>query len=91
MRGMRHSGMLGYNWVLDKRTPSQVENWPFSETNLQTRNKGYPTITYQAIVDHTERVLEGTRGFPGAVNNRIFIKSDKMVPTTRDFSPCMGK
>lgn len=59
--GIQHTGMLGCDRV-DGSNPPQVANCPFSEMNLHMGKKGYPTIAYEGTVDHTERVLEVTRG-----------------------------
>lgn len=74
--------MLGCDRI-DGGDPPQVENCPVSEMHHHAGKKGFPTIAYHATVNHTERVLEVTQGFPGAVNDEVIIKSDEAMQTTR--------
>lgn len=47
---------------------------------LQTgKESGYPTLAYEATVDHTGRVLGVTQGFPGLTN----VKFDKTVQSIK--------
>ena len=57
---------------------------PFPLQGSHTGEKGYPTIAYQATVDHTGRVLSVTKGFPGAQNDKTIIRYDAAVQRVRE-------
>ncbi|CAN0416889.1 unnamed protein product, partial [Ascophyllum nodosum] len=58
--------------------------FPFSLQRSYTGEEGYPTIAYQATVDHTGNVLSVTRGFPGAQNDKTIIRYDAAVQRVRE-------
>ena len=57
---------------------------PSSLQGSHTGEEGYPTIAYQATVDHTGRVLSVTKGFPGAQNDKTIIRYDAAVQRVRE-------
>ncbi|CAB1113473.1 unnamed protein product [Ectocarpus sp. CCAP 1310/34] len=56
---------------------------PYSRARQYTGKEGFPSIAYQAIVDHTGRVLAVTKGFPGAMNDKTIIRYDTAVAMIR--------
>ena len=64
---------------------------PFSLQRSYTGKEGYPTIAYQATVDHTGNVLSVTRGFPGAQNDKTIIRYDAAVQRVREDTRCKDK
>ena len=48
-----------------------------------TGKEGFPTIAYQATVDHSGRALAITQGFPGAHNDKTIIRHNKAVQAIR--------
>ena len=54
-----------------------------SHTPLFKGKEKFPTIAYEAIVDHAGRVMACTRGYPGAQNDKTIVRLDAAVTTIR--------
>jgi hypothetical protein len=48
-------------------------------TRYFTGKEHFPTIAYEATVDHSGRVLGVTKGFPGAKNDKTIVRFDLTV------------
>lgn len=54
-----------------------------SHSQLFTGKEGFPTVAYEAIVDHTGRVMACTKGNPGSQNDKTIVRLDSAVTTIR--------
>ena len=54
-----------------------------SLSHSYTGKEGFPTIAYQATVDHSGRALAITQGFPGAQNDKTIIRHDTAIKALR--------
>eukprot|EP00904_Undaria_pinnatifida_P003091 jgi/Undpi1/12783/HiC_scaffold_6.g02451.m1 len=54
-----------------------------SLSHSYTGKEGFPTIAYQATVDHSGRALAITQGFPGAQNDKTIIRHDTAINAIR--------
>ncbi|CAB1114838.1 unnamed protein product [Ectocarpus sp. CCAP 1310/34] len=56
---------------------------PYSWARQYMGKEGFPSIAYQAIVDHTGHVLAVTKGFAGVMNDKTIIRYDTAVAKIR--------
>jgi hypothetical protein len=56
---------------------------PVRHTMLCTGKEGYPTLAYQAVVDHAGKLLHITPGFFGAMNDKNITNFDKFLSDVR--------
>jgi len=72
---MEHHHTVGFTGAIGSTAVTHVK-WdccPYFLQRSYTGKEGYPTIAYQATVDHTDRVLGVTRGFVDAQNDKTII------------------
>lgn len=48
-----------------------------SHGRIYTGKEGFPTLAYEATVDHAMRVRAVTKGYPGTVNDKTIVRFDK--------------
>lgn len=77
--------LLGFTGAIGSTDVTHIR-WaccPYSWARQYTGKEGFPSIAYQAIVDHTGRVLAVTKGFAGAMNDKTIIRYDTAVAKIR--------
>lgn len=57
---------------------------PLHLQNSYTGDEDFPTIAYQATVDHSGRVLAVTKGFAGSQNAKTIMRYDPAVQRVRE-------
>lgn len=57
---------------------------PFSHARSYTGKEGFPTLAYQATVDHSGRVRGVTKGFAGATPDKTIVRYDETVMSVRE-------
>ena len=85
-KAMEYYDQVGFTSAIGSTGVTHIK-WdccPYSDQRSFTGKEGYPTIAYQATVNHTGRVLGVTEGFAGAQNDKTIIRNDKTVETIRD-------
>ncbi|CAM9826734.1 unnamed protein product [Sphacelaria rigidula] len=77
---------LGFTGAVGSADVTHVK-WdacPYSEQRTHTGKEGYPTLAYQATVDHSGRVLAVMPGCPGSFNDKTIIRFDAAVTKIRN-------
>ncbi|CAB1096670.1 unnamed protein product [Ectocarpus sp. CCAP 1310/34] len=77
--------LLGFTGAIGSTDVTHIR-WafcPYSWARQYTGKEGLPSIAYQAIVDHTGRILAVTKGFAGAMNDKTIIWYDTAVAKIR--------
>ncbi|CAN0447495.1 unnamed protein product, partial [Pylaiella littoralis] len=72
---MRHYDLLGFTGAIGSTDVTHIK-WaacPYSWAKHYTGKEGFATIAFQAIVDHTGRLLAATKGFGGSMNDKTII------------------
>lgn len=78
---MFYYDLLGFTGAIGSTDVTHIK-WsccPFSWARQYTGKEGFATIAYQAIVDHTGRVLAVTKGYAGSMNDKTIIRYDAAV------------
>lgn len=85
-RVMEHYHRVGFTGAVGSTDVTHVrwDSCPFSMQRSYTGKEGYPTLAYQATVDHTGRVLGVTPGFAGAQNDKTIARFDPTIEQVRD-------
>ncbi|CAN0043663.1 unnamed protein product, partial [Pylaiella littoralis] len=82
---MKHYDHLGFTGAIGSTDVTHIK-WaacPHSWEKLYTGKEGFATIAFQAIVDHTGRLLAATKGFAGSMNDKTIIRYDAAVTKIR--------
>lgn len=85
-RIMEHYHRLGFTGAIGSTHVIHV-GWDFSPRLRQrgsTGEEGYPTVAYQATVDHKGRVLGVSRGIAGAQDDKSIVRFDRTVKQVRE-------
>ena len=72
---------LGFTGAVGSTDVTHVK-WaccPTSHARTYTGKEGFPTVAFQATVDHSGRILAVTKGFAGATNDKTIIRYDLAV------------
>ncbi|CAM9592703.1 unnamed protein product, partial [Sphacelaria rigidula] len=78
---MAHDDHLGFTGAIGSTDVTHIK-WaacPYSWEKQYTGKEGFATIAYQAIVDHTGRVLAATKGYAGSMNDKTIIRYDAAI------------
>ena len=55
-----------------------------SHGRVYTGKEGFPTLAYEAAVDHAMHVRAVTKGYPGTVNDKTIVRFDKGALAIRE-------
>ncbi|CAN0110321.1 unnamed protein product, partial [Pylaiella littoralis] len=83
---MRHYDLLGFTGAIGSTDVTHIK-WaacPYSWAKHYTGKEGFATIAFQAIVDHTGRLLAATKGFGGSMNDKTIITYDAAITKIRE-------
>ncbi|CAN0006671.1 unnamed protein product, partial [Sphacelaria rigidula] len=72
---------LGFTGAIGSTDVTRIK-WaacPYSWEKQYTEKEGFATIAYQAIVDHTGRVLAATKGYAGSMNDKTITRYDAAI------------
>lgn len=77
---------LGFTGAIGSTDVTHIRwaSCPYTWARQYTGKEGFPTIAFQAIVDHTGRVLACTKGFGGAMNDKTIIRYDAAIAKIRN-------
>jgi hypothetical protein len=56
---------------------------PAGITNVCTGKEGYPTLAFEATVDHSMRFIATTKSFFGSQNDKTIVKFDTFIQDLR--------
>ena len=59
----------------------RVSHW---HGRVHTDKEGFPTLAYEAMVDHAMRVRAITKGYPGTVSDKTIVRFDKGALAIRE-------
>jgi hypothetical protein len=59
---------------------------PAGYSNACTGKEGYPTLAWEATVDHHMRFMAVTKSFHGSLNDKTIVKFDKFINDLNDGS-----
>lgn len=88
-RVMDHYDQLGFMGAMGSTDVTHV-HWgraTCSHSKLFTGKEGFPTLVYEATVDHTGRVMACTKGYPGSQNDKTIVRLDGADTTVRKEKP----
>lgn len=88
-RVMRQYAYVGFPGAVGSTDVTHVA-WgctPQSHARSYSGKEGFPTIAFEATVDHMGRVLGVTKGFAGAQNDKTIVRFDLVVQRVRDGQP----
>jgi hypothetical protein len=60
------------------------ERCPAGSRSTHKGKEGFPTLAYEATVDHTKKTIAATEGHPGARNDKTIVKFDGFVTKLHD-------
>ena len=86
---MRQFAYVGFPGAVGSTDVTHVA-WgctPQSHARSYCGNEGFPTIAFEATVDHMGRVLGVTKGFAGAQNDKTIVRFDRCVQRVREAEP----
>ncbi|CAM9508247.1 unnamed protein product [Pylaiella littoralis] len=78
---MEHYDLVGFTGATGSTDVTHIK-WaacPYSWAKQYTGKEGFATIAYQAIVDHTGRLLAATKGYAGSMNDKTIIQYDAAI------------
>jgi hypothetical protein len=78
---MQHYAAVGFPGAVGSSDVTHIpwDKTPSRSARAYTGKEGFPTVAYEATVDHTMRVLAVTTGFQGAVNDKTIVRYDSFV------------
>ena len=88
-RVMDHYDQLGFAGAMGSTDVTHV-HWgraTCSHSKFFVGKKGFPTLPFEATVDHTGRVMACTKGYPGSQNDKTIVRLDGAVTTVRKEKP----
>ena len=62
----------------------QWDKCPFHLRSVCTGKEGFPTLAYEACVDHTKKILSVTKSHYGSRNDKTIVKYDDHVMNVKD-------
>ena len=78
---MKQYDHLGFTGAIGSTDVTHIKwaSCPYTWAKQYTGKEGFPTIAYEATVDHTGRLLAVTKGYAGSMNDKTIVRYDAAI------------